>query len=561
VVGAEGIERAWKCDRLNRTPNRLRQIASQVTHSEVETIRAVANAHQLDQRLEREGEIAVGGLDDIAAPDRLSHEMLKEPEAGDQRFEPLSHGVLVGSAIKRLGSHQSLAIEENDRCAVPFDLEESGRRRAAALDDAVNHEVVGQPFELPEDLIVAMPRRLREPQRERDRRDGTDRGLTEGDRLLDPIVLDDDEEVDVREVVGATVCVASAKPSGKRPRLGPQGVGECVDQSGARGCRRHGQRHTGERRARWRRTGVRSATTRRLDCMPSTTPGSARRIALVTCRDLPRPDSELAPLAAAIAARGAIATIAAWDDPAVDWAGFDCAVLRSTWNYVRNFTAFTAWLAAVDRVTSLVNPIELIRWNIHKRYLLELAAEGIAVVPTELVEPGVMPAWERCFARWGDLVVKPAISAGSFGTIQVAAGDATAAARHRDSHAERAMLIQPLLHSVLTDGERNLVFIDGAFSHAVWKGARWSGQNEASGGPVTPERDEIELGRAVLAAVSRRGPTPTYARVDIARLNGVSVLMELELIEPSLFLDRVPEAPGRLAEALLRRPIARRTAD
>lgn len=288
-------------------------------------------------------------------------------------------------------------------------------------------------------------------------------------------------------------------------------------------------------------------------------PRPARRIALVTCLHLPRPDSELAPLAAALTERGATATIAAWDDPAVDWAAFDSVVLRSTWNYVRNFDAFTAWCAAVDRVASLVNPIELLRWNIHKRYLLELAAEGIAVVPTELVESGIMPAWDRCFARWGDLVVKPAISAGSFGTIQVAAGDVEAAARHRESHAERAMLIQPLLRSVLTEGERNLVFVDGAFSHAVWKGARWSGQNEASGGPVIPDPDEIELGLRVLVAVERRGPMPTYARVDVARLDGAPVLMELELIEPSLFLDRVPEAPGRLAEAILRRPLARRS--
>ncbi len=288
--------------------------------------------------------------------------------------------------------------------------------------------------------------------------------------------------------------------------------------------------------------------------MSFSTPRPARRIALVTCRDLPRPDSELAPLAAALAERGALATVAAWDDPAVGWDGFDCAVLRSTWNYVRNFSAFTAWLAAVDRVTSLVNPLETVRWNIHKRYLLELAEEGIDVVPTELVEPGAMPSWERCFARWGDLVVKPAISAGSFGTIRVAAGDATSAARHRESHAERAMLVQPLLRSVLAEGERNLVFFDGTYSHAVWKGARWSGQSEASGGPVSPEPDEVDLGRQALAAVGRRGPTPTYARVDVARLNGAPVLMELELIEPSLFLDRVPEAPGRLAEAILRRP-------
>lgn len=277
------------------------------------------------------------------------------------------------------------------------------------------------------------------------------------------------------------------------------------------------------------------------------------RIALVTCRDLPRPDADLAILVAAFAGRGVRAEVVAWEDDAVRWDAFDCAVVRSTWNYVGQFRAFREWIDRVDGATRLVNPRAAMLWNLHKRYLAELAADGIAVVPTEVVLHGVDPDWNALFDRFGDLVVKPAVSAGSFATIRVRAGDAAAARAHRAAHQERDLLVQPLLGSVVAHGETNLVHFGGRFSHAIHKGARWDGDAEQSRGLVEPSADELALAAAVLAHVRARGFGETaYARVDTAcGDDGRPLLMELEIVEPSLFLDRAPDRAGLLVDAVL----------
>ena len=273
----------------------------------------------------------------------------------------------------------------------------------------------------------------------------------------------------------------------------------------------------------------------------------------MTCRSLPRPDHELPPLVAAFAARGIEASIECWDDDGVDWNRFDAAILRSTWNYVQSFERFVPWLDRIAGACRLVNDHATVRWNLHKGYLLELARRGAAIVPTEVLPAGAAADWPALFARWGDLVVKPAVSAGSFQTLRVPAGDVAAATSHRHANLGRDMLIQPLLASVVECGERNLVYFDGRFSHAVHKAARWKGDPEASGGTILPDADESRLAERVLDIVGEIGvPAPAYARVDVARgRDGAAVLMELELIEPSLFIERVPEAPDRLVQAVL----------
>ena len=277
------------------------------------------------------------------------------------------------------------------------------------------------------------------------------------------------------------------------------------------------------------------------------------RIALATCLDMPRPDADLPILVEAFAARGARAEVVPWEDPRAEWGAFDAVVVRSTWNYVGRYRDFHAWIDRVAAATRLVNPRAALLWNLHKRYLAELAAAGIAVVPTEVVLHGTEPDWEALFARHGDLVVKPAVSAGSFATIRVRRGDVAAARAHREAHLERDLLVQPLLASVVSHGETNLVHFGGRFSHAVHQGARWDGDAEQSRGLVTPESDEIALAQAVLAHVESAGFGPlAYARVDMARgADGRPLLMELEIVEPSLFLDRAPGAADRLAEVVL----------
>lgn len=294
------------------------------------------------------------------------------------------------------------------------------------------------------------------------------------------------------------------------------------------------------------------------------------RVALVTCLDMPRPDADLPILVRAFAERGACAEIVPWEDARVAWDGFDAALVRSTWNYVGRYREFHAWIDRVAAATRLLNPRGAMLWNLHKRYLAELAAAGIDVVPTEVVLHGVDPGWEELFARFGDLVVKPAVSAGSFATIRVRKGDAAAARAHRMAHLERDLLVQPLLASVVAHGETNLVHFGGRFSHAIHKGARWDGDAEQSRGVVEPEADELALAARVLAHVDAHGRAArsshadgphghgwdgaplAYARVDVARgADGRPLLMELEIVEPSLFLDRAPAQAALLVEAVL----------
>ncbi len=281
--------------------------------------------------------------------------------------------------------------------------------------------------------------------------------------------------------------------------------------------------------------------------------GAAPSVALVTCDELPRPDADLPILVEAFAQAGAVAAVVEWTDRSVDWGAFDAALLRSTWDYVARFDAFRPWLAETAARTRLLNPQPLVAWNLHKGYLLELASAGVAVVPTELVRAGDDADWPALFARFGDLVVKPAVSAGSFATVRVAAGDLAAVRAHHLEHAGRDLLVQPCLASVVAHGETNLVHLGGRFSHAIHKGPRWAGDLEQSRGLVEPTSAERALADEVLAAVAARGlGEPVYARVDMAEgADGRPLLMELELVEPSLFLDRAPDRAARLVEAVL----------
>lgn len=233
-----------------------------------------------------------------------------------------------------------------------------------------------------------------------------------------------------------------------------------------------------------------------------------------------------------------------WDDPSVEWRAYDIVVVRSTWDYVEKLEAFRRWIDAVSGLTRLVNDARVLRWNLHKRYLLELAAHGVDIVPTTLVAAGDDADWDALFERYGELVLKPAVSAGSFATIRVARGDRTAAEEHLRRHRARDFLVQPLLRSVLDQGEINLVSFGGTPSHAVRKGARWSGQSEQSRGLAAPSDAELALAsRALGAAREIVSCDLSYARVDMAAdSGGRPLLMELELLEPALFLDRRPNA-------------------
>lgn len=272
----------------------------------------------------------------------------------------------------------------------------------------------------------------------------------------------------------------------------------------------------------------------------------APRLRVATCVTLPEVDVDAAPLAAALAAAGIEAELLAWDDPAVDWDLPIPTILRSTWNYALDVTGFLAWVDRVAAAAPLWNPPDIVRGNVHKRYLVELAARGVGVVPTTLVERGQTVALPS-----RKIVIKPEVGAGSLGARVFEPGDPEAARHLAALTAIGAALVQPYLHSVDDYGERSLVWIDGALSHAIRKTPRFAGDDERVDGPFPIADDERALAEAALAPVADR---ILYGRVDLARDEANRpVVMELELVEPSLFFARQPGSADRFAAALRKR--------
>jgi O-ureido-D-serine cyclo-ligase len=280
---------------------------------------------------------------------------------------------------------------------------------------------------------------------------------------------------------------------------------------------------------------------------------------VATCRALPEVDADAAPLAAALAVAGIDAPLLAWDDPDVDWDAPIPTLIRSTWNYAARPDAFAAWIDRVAAAAPLWNPAPIIHANLQKRYLLALAARGVPATPTHLIEQHAAVTAGELAALAGAhgsarIVIKPEVGAGSSGAAVFALDQLAAAVVHAAELARTgAVLAQPYLASVDDYGERSLIFIDGALTHAVRKAPRFAGGVERVTGPFPIADDERAVAQAALAPVAAE---ILYGRVDVARdAAGQPRVMELELIEPSLFFARCPAALDRLIGGLQRRGI------
>jgi len=288
----------------------------------------------------------------------------------------------------------------------------------------------------------------------------------------------------------------------------------------------------------------------------------SRRVALVSTAEYAHLDDDLAPLVDALADVNVDAVVADWHDTGVDWAGFDLAVVRSTWDYTWQLDAFLDWAGAVAGATELANPVAVLRWNTDKRYLAQLAAAGVPVVPTQVVEPGSSP-----IPLHGEVVVKPVVSAGGRDTGRYPVECHEAARSHlAELHdAGRAGLVQPYVADVDIHGETGLVYLGDQFSHAFRKGPILSAGTD--GGFVDglyreehiSARDasdaELVVAEAALDAVARWVPAVDrsdllYARIDVVRTDDGPVVMELELVEPSLFLSVASGSPLRASSAI-----------
>ena len=291
------------------------------------------------------------------------------------------------------------------------------------------------------------------------------------------------------------------------------------------------------------------------------------RIGLATCAAIDPEFGDDPNVVEALRDRGVEADRPVWDDASVDWSSYDLVVIRSTWDYTLRRAEFVSWVASLgDRVQ---NSPGVIAWNSDKTYLDDLAGSGLAVVPTAFVAPGgAVPELH------GELVVKPTVSAGAIDTGRFGpAAHGLARDLIARIHASgRTVMVQPYLASVDTVGETAVVCLDGIPSHVLRKRAVLRPDEVA---PVregdigaaeamyeddlvvasTATDAELAFAADVLGRVTERfGAAPLYARVDmVAGDDGSPVLMELEAVEPYLYLDESPGALDRLVDAILRR--------
>lgn len=292
------------------------------------------------------------------------------------------------------------------------------------------------------------------------------------------------------------------------------------------------------------------------------------RIALVTSAEFATGedfDGDL--LLRACESAGLAASWTLWDAPGVDWSGFDLAVVRSTWDYPPRRDEYLRW---AESVPALANPAEVIRWSSSKVYLRDLAVAGVPVVPTQFVEPGDDPHWPDS----GEFVVKPAVGAGSLGVGRFTAPAELHAARaHLEAlHAHRRVaMIQPYIDGIDGAGETALIYLGGRFSHAIRKGPMLppSHVHRLLPGPdevpfvaeaITPRQpsaEELRVADVALAAV-RAGPGLLYARVDLLPTAAGPIVGEIELVEPSLFLQYADGAADRFAAAIAEAVASRR---
>jgi glutathione synthase/RimK-type ligase-like ATP-grasp enzyme len=278
----------------------------------------------------------------------------------------------------------------------------------------------------------------------------------------------------------------------------------------------------------------------------------APKIVVVNSLEFAEHDSEAPLVVQALSGAGVHAELQPWDAD-VPWGDFDLVVVRSPWDYFTRLAEFLSWVDQVAGVTRIVNPATVIRWNSHKGYLTEMAVQGVPVLPTLMLERGASGAAERLAAcGWSDVVAKPAVDGGAREALRGDPRSPEAA-----SHVERLVaagdvVVQPFAPQIQA-GETSLLFFGGELSHAVRKipaagDYRVQAHHGGTEHPHEPTPAELETARRAMACAPDR---LTYARVDLIDVDGVPTLMELEVIEPDLFLRLDEQALSRFTAAVL----------
>jgi hypothetical protein len=260
---------------------------------------------------------------------------------------------------------------------------------------------------------------------------------------------------------------------------------------------------------------------------------------------------------APLAQRGWQVETVPWNRSGVDWSRYDLVVIRSTWDYQHQADAFLSTLAAIETSGArLENPLAVVRWNMQKTYLRDLAALGVPVVP---------PIW-RDGLRVGELgalfeatqsaeaVIKPVMSGNAQGAWRLDRASVKAHATEIEAYyAGRALMMQPFEPAIVGEGEFSLLYFNGEFSHGILKvpkpgDFRVQEEHGSEIRSIAPEPALLAAGNAAIDAIGRR---LLYARADLVRHGDEFRVMELELVEPALYLRMDPGAPDRFADAMV----------
>jgi glutathione synthase/RimK-type ligase-like ATP-grasp enzyme len=236
----------------------------------------------------------------------------------------------------------------------------------------------------------------------------------------------------------------------------------------------------------------------------------------------------------------------------LDWRVYDAAILRSTWDYIDDPARFIETLSRIENACRLFNPLETIRWNMDKSYLIGLQRKGVPVVPTVPIDD-----WNERLASdwqdrgWREAILKPNIGAGGFGLNKI---QIEGVARAKQSAPNRS-IVQPMIFSIQQEGEWGFTFIEGEFTHALLKKPA-SGDyrvHEIYNGTIqakAPSPEDLAEASQILAMLDL---DPLYVRLDLVRMEDRLVVMELELIEPMLYFHLAPHAAQALASATMSR--------
>lgn len=282
------------------------------------------------------------------------------------------------------------------------------------------------------------------------------------------------------------------------------------------------------------------------------------RVALATCAQAPDLDQEGQLLARCLRDQGVRVSPEVWDDDTVEWSDYQLVVIRSTWDYALRRGAFLQWSATVASQTALANPLDLVEWTTDKRYLRDLERAGVPVVGSRFVGPDEDPEHDLLAVEH---VVKPTVSAGSKDTLRLSAGQRDRSVGHVEAIIDngRTALIQPYLAEVDEHGETALIYLQGRFSHAIRKGPILHGDGDLIQGlhaeeeisARIPSTSELAVGSQAIAAIPGSQTPPLYARVDLLPSEEAGPLvLEVELAEPSLFLEYDEMAATTLATAI-----------